>query len=629
MMAEKILEAKFPDLDLRQGTGLRDLVIRPGATLLALVNKALVYYHSQRSISDVNDDTPTEIVDKILSNWFMERKAGKKSVVSARLYFATQKNVYVGTESFFSPDNKKKFYPVTSYTIPAASLTYDSFSGEYFYDIDLAADTEGPDYDLTSGSLLYFSNFDPYFLRGEINYLKEVSAVTETNSKFISRSKTAVSTRNLINVPSIQNRLAEDFDFVNNCTPVGFGEPEMFRDLVDIYNTTTSSSSSIHIGGKSDVYVKLGLQTSVLQFPANQDGDIFIPGAYYDLARSQYSGGSSEDTLLPVTTKAVTSITRSGTVATVTCPLHTAVTGDTVAISGATPAGYNGSIVVTGYTANTFTYTVSSSLSSTVTGTITANVPTKYTVSYPAHMVRSTTSIARVGRTVTVTLPNHGVMENQYVQITEAVPSTFNGWFKVATVAKDSFTVLNTALPNDTSTASSTGFPVLHSVDPRQDYGLSPRQVTKVSFGAEKAGLSASFSLNGFMGLSGIQEYLEEGGNRVLAADPLARHYDVYLLSINVVGYNGPAPSSAVCYDVSKAYVDSLEPGAPFIMADLIAKYNAAGVVTIKTPVTVNYRFISRFLAPEATGVITDTLDPQARTSVFIVESLTTTNQYL
>lgn len=75
------------------------------------------------------------------------------------------------------------------------------------------------------------------------------------------------------------------------------------------------------------------------------------------------------------------SLTQSSGTATFTATgAHNFVTGDSVTISGATPDGYNGdfSITVTGST--TFTFTVSSSLSSPATGTILAksnSVPQK------------------------------------------------------------------------------------------------------------------------------------------------------------------------------------------------------------------------------------------------------------
>ena len=39
LFARQILEAKFPDLDLREGTAIRDLVLRPSALLLAICKK--------------------------------------------------------------------------------------------------------------------------------------------------------------------------------------------------------------------------------------------------------------------------------------------------------------------------------------------------------------------------------------------------------------------------------------------------------------------------------------------------------------------------------------------------------------------------------------------------------------
>jgi subtilisin-like proprotein convertase family protein len=70
---------------------------------------------------------------------------------------------------------------------------------------------------------------------------------------------------------------------------------------------------------------------------------------------------------------AVQSITRAGTIATVTTlGPNGFVSGDQVAISGATDAGYDGTFTITVLGPTTFTYTVPSSLPATASGTITA-----------------------------------------------------------------------------------------------------------------------------------------------------------------------------------------------------------------------------------------------------------------
>lgn len=66
-----------------------------------------------------------------------------------------------------------------------------------------------------------------------------------------------------------------------------------------------------------------------------------------------------------------TSITSSGTTATVTKPGHRLKTGDMVTVAGADQAAYNGTFVVTVVDEDHFTYTMPSSAASPATGTIT------------------------------------------------------------------------------------------------------------------------------------------------------------------------------------------------------------------------------------------------------------------
>lgn len=626
LLAEKILEAKFPDLDLRQGTGLRDLVIRPSATLLAIVNRAVAYYFTQNTIAGVNDSSPTEIVDKILSNWFLERKAGKKSVISARLYFATQKSISVGTQVFFSPDNVKKFYPLTSYSFSSSQLSYEPFSGEYYVDIDLVADKEGAGYDLTSGSLLYFSNFDPYFLRGEINYLRELATVTETNTQFIKRARTAVSTRNLINRPSIEAKVLEDFDYIKAVTSIGHGDPEMYRDLIKVVTPQTTDPVIIHIGGKVDTYLRVPLENQVTQYMTDGNGVCEIEGPFIEISRSTFSGGSEDDTLALTRDRTLSSLTRSGEVATATYTSHGYSVGEMVTISGATPAGYNGTFqIVSVPTPNTFTFTVDSGLATPATGTILAKVPVAFTINYPNRLTQPAT-ITKSGTEVTISAPSHGIIPGRYVRVSGADQSGFNGYFLVDEVTKDTIKVTNlsSGLPD-----TATGSIEITFTNYMEDVGLSPRQKILVDFGPGYPFKTVSFSTYGFKGMDGIQAYFEDENRKVLAGDPLARGYNVYLLSVSIVGYNSTPPSAALCAEVTDAYVESLEPGAPFIMADLISRLNSAGVGTIRTPIEVNYRYFHRDNVPPKTGVITDFLDPKDRTSIFMLEALATSNEYL
>jgi hypothetical protein len=91
---------------------------------------------------------------------------------------------------------------------------------------------------------------------------------------------------------------------------------------------------------------------------------------------------STTGKIAATSTIAIGGIVTTGTgpfTATVTLANHGFVTGDSVTIAGATPAGYNGTFTVTGYTSGTFSYTVGSALGATTTTSTVATRTLVYT----------------------------------------------------------------------------------------------------------------------------------------------------------------------------------------------------------------------------------------------------------
>lgn len=256
IFAVNYLQPLYPDLDLREGTALRDTAIRSSATLLALMRKGLSYYFTINTLSNATDSTPEETVDSILSNFFLVRKEGSNSIVRARMYFAIRKDVTISSSFYFSTNNEQFFYPVETTSVSATDLLLDSTKDLYYFDVDLKSEEPGEAYNISEGELLYFSIFDPFFVGSDILFLKQQSIPRESNTSFVDRANTAVSTRNLINSPSIDARIQETFNLFSNITSVGMGEPEMVRDLVTVRTGNPPQFVDIHIGGHVDVYVQ-------------------------------------------------------------------------------------------------------------------------------------------------------------------------------------------------------------------------------------------------------------------------------------------------------------------------------------------------------------------------------------
>lgn len=114
--------------------------------------------------------------------------------------------------------------------------------------------------------------------------------------------------------------------------------------------------------------------------------------------------------------KSVSSLTQTGGVATAVLPTaHNFASNQTVVMAGATPAGYNGSVVITVIDDNTFTYSVDSSITGTATGTITASADM---ASVSVESIDTGSSVNQdAGATLTLITPIAGVNDNAFIQI--------------------------------------------------------------------------------------------------------------------------------------------------------------------------------------------------------------------
>lgn len=771
LLCKQILEAKFPELELREGTGLRDLVLRPSALLFALVKKATDYYFTQNTITGVDDTTPSEVVDAILSNWFLNRNIGTRSVINVRLYFARKKNVSISSDNYFSTDNTYKFFPQESISYAAESLAYDSYSNEYYIDTDLTAESEGLQYNLSSGSLLYFANFDPYFLRAEINYLKTESINSETNSEFISRSKTAISTRNLINSPSIDARLRDAFNYITRLVPIGMGDPEMVRDQIKAifepetprtpdsvvramnivtvempshgyftgqklemanafptdyngqysitkvdngtftYEVSTTPGSVvqvpditavnapiyIHNGGMVDIYCSDKLATSTIQLTLDDFGRATLTGPIYNVKRSAISAGDSDDSLASIVTKIVSEVDIVGTTATViTTVPHTFVLSDKVVITGATqkqelislsstgitasamlydhgyqvgnmvtiseatPEGYNGTFEIVSVTENYFQYTLKGPISTSATGRfysdvnlingiktltavtdntftfnipqastvhvygdVNASVPVNYTIIHDNTYTKPFEYISSSGTEVTVDSYRHGYTHGRYITISNCGVDAYNGTWFIKTIVNDSRFLFD--LPTSVIDSSAQG--LLTSTIPWKDYGFSQKQSMTIDFGGQHANQTASFEIDYFQNLDSIQTYLDSPINRVVCADYLAKGFNFYQLNVEVTSYNEVMPDVSLVDTIIRSYLSGLVAGETFIMSDMVSKLRLNGVINIQTPPKVTYKKYTRDLSPVETGTIKDILDPNDRTSVFLLDNVLTFTQ--
>ena len=303
LFSEQYLSSTFPTYDFRQGTAIRDMTVRPNATLLALVQKAIKYYFDESDIINITNNTDSDIVDKRLSNFFISRKEGDKATIKARLYFSfpTQQpqDVIVPASAFFSTDNEVKYFPKGNITVCSSEtpgnyyFKYDGSSSMHYVDLELDSINNEVAANLVEGDLLYFTVFSPYFLKANIQYLVKKAIPTESNEDMVGRAYTSISTRNLINDPSIVSHILDNYNYVSDVFPVGLGDEWMYRDLVSVLGAGDSTEKyDYHAGGHVDIYVDTELSTSTVQLTAMESakdpskGVFVINGPIVEFKRS-------------------------------------------------------------------------------------------------------------------------------------------------------------------------------------------------------------------------------------------------------------------------------------------------------------------------------------------------------
>jgi hypothetical protein len=203
-------------------------------------------------------------------------------------------------------------------------------------------------------------------------------------------------------------------------------------DTAQVVITPTSGLTTTEAGGTATFTVKLSSQ------PKSSQSD---PTVSFTL--------SVNDTTEATLDKAIRSIVRSGTTATVTAPAHGLASGSTVLIRGADQADYNGLFTITNVTANTFDYAVADTAASPATGSMTAMA-----VKTVTRITRTGTGSNAVATVTCATAP--GLSVGDLVTISGADQDAYNGVFRVATVttATNSFTYKINGTPSSPATGT-------------------------------------------------------------------------------------------------------------------------------------------------------------------------------
>ena len=258
---EQFLTDRLPTIDFSKGSAMRDFVVVALSNVFAYLRAERDITRARQSLLLLGKLTGTDVddaVDEILSNWFVFRKQGRTASGRVTIYFSQQTDVTIPTTAKFYKTSALVFDPDSLddllYSADDMLPVIDS-EGEvvaYTIDVPLVAAQSGATYNIEIGTFEDYTRFNPYITRVENAERFTGGGGIETTAEMLERAETAISVRDLNSARSIDATLKDQFEEVDDVIVVGYGEPEMIRDLVIELATNTR----IHAGGHVDAYIR-------------------------------------------------------------------------------------------------------------------------------------------------------------------------------------------------------------------------------------------------------------------------------------------------------------------------------------------------------------------------------------
>lgn len=265
------LQELNPSLDLRRGV-FHDTVAYFQAILEAAIRTNLDRYLSARSLLQISQQpelADDEVVDHVLSNWGVTRRAGTPSEGLITVELSSPRIVSIPAGSLFQA-NGFSYQTQQTYVsrISAESVVGDGdrliralSNGNFAFTVPVQSTETGPNTRLKSGELVTPVLTIPGYVTSYATSSFSVSTDTQTNRELVASLQTGIAVRTMSNRVTMQSLIRNNpqFETVVRQSIIGYGDSEMTRDQHSIF--------PISSGGRVDWYIRTSPRLSYRTLP--------------------------------------------------------------------------------------------------------------------------------------------------------------------------------------------------------------------------------------------------------------------------------------------------------------------------------------------------------------------------
>jgi len=264
-----VLLSEKPERDYSEGSVAGDIVVDGHAVPFAVLRNLISKVQARLSLRDLSkladDEAVRDATDAILSNLFVTRTRGAFARGAVTLHFTQRVDSLIPRRTRFFKTAQYVFYldSTLDVLITAASLRPNvDASGavvDYTTTVNIVAANIGVAYNLDAGRFTAVDNISSFLAYAENTSRLQFGLDQQSSADAVATAETAMSLRAMVNARSNNAVLRGVDSSLESVLTVGYGDPEMQRDLA----VDPASAVALHVGGHVDIYLRTETQEVV------------------------------------------------------------------------------------------------------------------------------------------------------------------------------------------------------------------------------------------------------------------------------------------------------------------------------------------------------------------------------
>ena len=225
------LGVEFPDLVLQDGEPIDDYAVKIFTVLVQPFRRAIAQVATNQSFANASVLTDTA-ADNLCANFFANRDRGGYAIGVSRLYYSAPRSDLITPNNMVHDGAGHGFIPVQNQMVTADNMLFNIENNLYYFDIVTKAEAPGEAYNIGPGTLTSIDNA-PQVVKVTNKAKFQEGANSETTPAFIARVQQSLTEKSLVTYRGLRARINDVFSNVTIIQPIGMGDPEMNRDILE------------------------------------------------------------------------------------------------------------------------------------------------------------------------------------------------------------------------------------------------------------------------------------------------------------------------------------------------------------------------------------------------------------